>query len=127
MSFIRFLEQNDFIEWWYKNGDSGSENFAVKYFDEDQNKESLFYPDWIVKLKEGKILILDTKKGLTAKNNDTKLKAEALQEWIEKSCHKNIVGGIVANVSGIWKINKNKTYKWDGNYSDWINLGTIMK
>jgi len=127
MSFMRFLEQNNSIEWWYKNGDSGSENFAVKYFDEDQNKESLFYPDWIVKLKDGKILILDTKKGLTAKNNDTKVKAEALQKWIEKSYHKNLVGGIAANVSGIWKINKNKTYKWDRNYSEWINLGTIMK
>ena len=121
-TFIRFLEQKDSVDWWYKNGDSGSENFAVKYFDEDQNKESLFYPDWIIKLNNGKIFILDTKKGMTAKDNDTKLKAEALQEWIKHSEHKNLVGGIVANVSRIWKINKNKTYKWDQNYSEWENL-----
>ncbi|MHA1491311.1 MAG: DEAD/DEAH box helicase [Promethearchaeota archaeon] len=121
-TFIRFLEQKDSVDWWYKNGDSGSENFAVKYFDEDQNKDSLFYPDWIIKLNNGKLYILDTKKGMTAKDNDTKLKAEALQKWIKNSGQKNIIGGIVANVSSIWKINKNKTYKWDQNYSEWENL-----
>lgn len=127
ITFIRFLEQKDSVDWWYKNGDSGSENFAVKYFDEEQNKESLFYPDWIIKLKDGKIYILDTKKGMTAKDKDTKLKAEALQGWIKNFGHKNIIGGIVANVSGIWKINKNKNYKWDQNYSEWDNLDEEIK
>jgi type III restriction enzyme len=30
--FTKFLEDNtDSIDWWYKNGDSGSEHFAVGY------------------------------------------------------------------------------------------------
>jgi len=125
ISFIKYLEQKENIKWWYKSGDSGSENFAVKYWDKDENKEKLFFPDWIIKLKSGKTLILDTKQGITAKSNDTKYKAEALQEWINKE-KKNIEGGIVDNVSGIWKINNNKEYKWDQNYSEWENLDELF-
>jgi len=125
ISFIRYLEQKENIGWWYKSGDLGSENFAVKYLDKDENKEKLFFPDWIIKLKNGKILILDTKQGLTAKLNDTKYKAEALQEWINKD-KKDIDGGIVVNVSGIWKINNNKEYYWNPNYSEWENLDELV-
>ncbi|ODS39905.1 MAG: hypothetical protein A7315_10165 [Candidatus Altiarchaeales archaeon WOR_SM1_79] len=124
-SFIRYLEQKESVEWWYKSGDSGSENFAIKYVDKDEDKEKLFFPDWIIKLKNGKILILDTKQGLTAKSNDTKYKAEALQEWINKN-KKDIDGGIVVSVSGIWKINNNKEYNWDPNYSEWENLDELI-
>ena len=123
--FIKYTESKKEIEWWYKSGDLGSENFAVKYLDKDENKEKLFFPDWIIKLKRGNILILDTKQGLTAKLNDTKYKAEALQEWINKD-KKDIDGGIVVNVSGIWKINNNKEYKWDPNYSEWENLDELI-
>jgi type III restriction enzyme len=123
--FVKYLESKKGIEWWYKSGDSGSENFAVKYFDLDEDKYRLFYPDWIIKLKNGKILIVDTKQGLSAKTNDTKFKAEALHQWIK--INKNIMGGIVVNVSDIWKINFNKKYKWDVNYSEWKNLDDFVK
>lgn len=124
-NFIKYLESKKEIEWWYKNGSSGSLNFAVKYLDKDDEKEKLFFPDWIVKLKSNKIFVLDTKQGLTTKSTDTKYKAEALQEWISKN-KRNINGGIVANVSGIWKINNNKEYNWDPNYSEWKNLDELF-
>ena len=127
ISFIRYLENKENVDWWYKQGNSGSENFAVKYFDEQENKEALFYPDWKIKLKDGKILIVDTKKGITAKSQDTKFKSEALQKWIKENKDKNIIGGIVANVSGIWKLNNNETYNWDNNYTEWIKLDEIIK
>jgi len=124
-NFIKYLESKKEIEWWYKNRSSGSENFSVKYLDKDDEKEKLFFPDWIIKLNSGKILILDSKQGLTTKSNDTKYKAEGLQEWINKG-DKNIGGGIVANVSEIWKINNNMEYKWDTNYSEWKNLDELF-
>lgn len=126
IAFIRYLESKDSVKWWHKNGDSGSENFAIKYFDEDEDKESLFFPDWIVKLKDGKTFILDTKGGITAKENKTRDKAEVLQEWIKRSKNESLAGGIVASVSNIWKINKRKTYKWDKNYSEWEDLDSLL-
>ncbi len=120
-AFIKYVESKN-IDWWYKNGDFGSEHFSIPFYDEVDKKEKLFYPDWIIRLKDERIFILDTKKGMTAKDKDTKLKAEALQKWIKNSGNKDLIGGIVANVSGIWKVNKNKTYKWDQNYSEWENL-----
>jgi len=77
--FLKPLEENKEVVWWYKNGDTGSEFFAIDYYNEDENKDRLFYPDWIVKTKN-KIWIIDTKAGFTAESKDTKYKAEALQK-----------------------------------------------
>jgi len=61
-SFIDFLEENGDTVWWYKNGDFGSEFFSISYHSTVDNKERLFYPDWVIKTKKG-VFIVDTKKG----------------------------------------------------------------
>lgn len=48
-SFYKYLEGQDGIEWWFKNGDSGKDWLAIRYFSEERNEEALFYPDWIFK------------------------------------------------------------------------------
>ncbi len=59
--FIEFLERNsDYIDWWYKNGDSGRQHFAVPYLLADGTKKP-FYIDFIIRLKNGKIFLFDTK------------------------------------------------------------------
>jgi type III restriction enzyme len=120
LNFIKLLEEkNDNIIWWYKNGDSGSEHFSISYYNPDENKEKLFYPDWIVKTKN-KVWIIDTKAGMTASDPDTKYKAEALQEWLKS--HKEFSGGIaVKDVNG-WKINQNKKYSYTPALKDWLRL-----
>jgi type III restriction enzyme len=122
--FIRYIESKN-IDWWYKNGDSGSEHFSIPFYDDIERKEKLFYPDWIIKVKDT-ILILDTKQGLsgTVGSADTKRKAEALQRWIKEQnkAGKKFKGGIISNVSGIWKINDNAEYKADANYTEWKDL-----
>jgi type III restriction enzyme len=140
--FIDYLESKKSIDWWYKSGNSGRDNFAVKYFDRDDNVFKLFYPDWIIKLKSNKILILDTKKGNTAKSNDTTYKAEALQNWIKEQ-KQEIIGGIVVNISGIWKLNNKNIYSYKSNiddvsknslkdsgykseFNDWIDLDNLL-
>lgn len=126
--FIKYIESKD-IDWWYKNGDSGSEHFSIPFYDEVQKKERLFYPDWIIKVKDT-ILILDTKQGLsgTVGSADTKRKAEALQKWIKEQNKKGkkLKGGIISNVSGIWKINDNEKYNVDANYIEWKNLDKLI-
>jgi len=122
--FIQYIESKN-VDWWYKNGDSGSEHFSIPFYDDLERKEKLFYPDWIIKIKDT-IFILDTKQGLsgTVGSADTKRKAEALQIWIKEQnkAGKKFKGGIISNVSGIWKINDNDEYKADINYTEWKDL-----
>jgi type III restriction enzyme len=118
IAFIKFLEEQDVL-WWYKNGDSGSEYFSISYNNPDENKEKLFYPDWIVKIGST-TWVIDTKAGITAESNDTKYKAEALQEWLKSK--KGFKGGIaVKDVNG-WKINKNKEYSYSPAMKGWEKL-----
>jgi hypothetical protein len=119
-SFIKLLEEKgNAVEWWYKNGDSGSEYFSISYYNPDENKEKLFYPDWIIKTKN-KTWIVDTKAGFTAESNDTKYKAEALQEWLKGK--KGFAGGIVVNDANGWKINANKEYSYTPAMKGWDNF-----
>lgn len=118
-NFIKFLEspQNKSVIWWHKNGDNGSEHFSISYYNPDENKEKLFYPDWIIKTKKG-VIIIDTKAGITAESNDTKYKAEALQAWLKG--RKDFDGGIaVQDGPNGWKINRNAKYSFDSSMKGW--------
>jgi type III restriction enzyme len=123
--FIEFLEssKNKNIVWWHKNGDSGSEHFSIPYYNSDENREKLFYPDWIIKTKN-KVYIIDTKAGFTAESNDTKYKAETLQEWLKNK--KDFDGGIVVqDGSSGWKINNQKKYSYDQSMKNWEVLDLL--
>lgn len=61
ISFKNYLVQHGAaIDWWYKNGDQGKEHFAVPYINL-QNELRLFYVDFVIKFKSGKIGLFDTK------------------------------------------------------------------
>jgi len=128
--FIQYIESKN-VDWWYKNGNYGSEHFTMPYYDNVEKKEKSFYPDWIIKIKNV-ILILDTKQGLsgTVGSPDTKRKAEALQKWIKKQNEKDskyrFKGGIISKVSEIWKINNNEEYNINSNYTEWKDLSEIF-
>ncbi|MBA4318224.1 MAG: hypothetical protein C0412_07470 [Flavobacterium sp.] len=100
-AFIKFLEKSDQIEWWFKNGDRDATFFAVPYVENGEQKP--FYVDFIVKFKDGKTGLFDTKSGNTIK--DAREKSDGLQEYAKK--HKNISGGIVANTNS-----KNFSGRW---------------
>ena len=102
--FVDYLEGNDSVEWWYKNGDNGAEHFSVKRTD-----GGLFYPDWFVKTKKS-MWILDTKSGFTAEGEHAKVRVAALEEWLKKN--KEYKGGLVKNESGLWKIAKSDSLNW---------------
>lgn len=119
--FINFLEKHQNISWWHKQNDSGKDNFAVEYFDTQENKERLFYPDFIIKTVDNKIYFVDTKKDATAKSTETKDKAEALQKWIKENQNKSefkIIGGIVISQYPNWLINFSDMYVYE-NSNDW--------
>jgi type III restriction enzyme len=97
------------IEWWFKNGDHGKEYYAIRYFNTTDKEERLFYPDWIIKFKDGRVGIFDTKKGNTAEN--TEGRAEALAKKL-KELGKSYVGGIAVFENGVWHYNRSEKYKY---------------
>ena len=110
-SFIEKLKNSKNIEWWFKNGDEGLSFFAVPYQDENDENRS-FYIDFIVKFKDGRIGLFDTKSGNTI--IDSRYKSDGLQEYIQRhQVDKNFIGGIITsdadiNNANIWHIYKGK-------------------
>lgn len=101
--FTKFLEENtDSIDWWYKNGDSGSEHFAVGYKN-GQGSDALFYVDYIIRMKNGKIFLFDTK----SENSDPEApnKHNALVEYLGDDWNegKNVMGGVIIEENQNWK------------------------
>ena len=118
--FIKFLESQKSITWWHKQDDSGRNVFAIEYYDKQEKKVRLFYPDFIIMTKN-RVYLLDPKNNITAKSQETADKGRALQKWIKKNESKykfEIVGGIVIEKYPDWKINENENYVYE-NEKDW--------
>lgn len=104
--FERYCESKDDIDWVYKNGDTGQQYFSIVYLDAF-GKQWLFYPDYIVKKKNGEVWIIETKggeTGNTSKNIDRQVanKFEAFKEYAK---NKNLHWGFVRDKNEILKIN----------------------
>jgi type III restriction enzyme len=97
--FINFIDKHKKTHWWFKNGDQGKDYYAVKYFNTTEQKESLFYPDWIIKFTDGRIGIFDTKAGRTLL---TEGRAKGLALKLNE-LGKNYVGGIVKQANGVFE------------------------
>ena len=111
LKFIKYIEQKgDKLEWWFKNGEGSKEYYCLKYFNTSTKEESLFYPDWILKFKDGRIGIFDTKSGFTAQNPEGR--AEGLADKILKlnSEGGNFIGGLVVLENNQWYLFKNDKY-----------------
>jgi type III restriction enzyme len=101
-AFIHYLDSKpEHIDWHWHNGDERIEiNFGISY----NNGTSTFYPDFIVKFKDGRIGIFDTKP-IDYNLEDNKIKANALFRYLEEqnkmrdSIHGKLVGGIVVSNS----------------------------
>jgi len=109
LEFIDFLESREgSIDWWFKQG-VGRDFFGLHYVNTRSKKSAIFYPDWILKLSNGKLLIADTKLGQTA--SDTEGRAEALAARLKKM-GANYLGGIIVKENGIWHINQAPDYEY---------------
>ena len=104
--FERFCEEKDDIEWVYKNGDTGQQYFSIVYID-NLKKQWLFYPDYIIKKKDGDVWIIETKGGEIgnqSKNIDRQVfnKFEAFKKY---AAGKPIKWGFVRDKNEKLKIN----------------------
>jgi len=100
--FARWIDaQREEVDWWYKNGDEGKQHFAVPYKTQD-GKNRCFYVDFIIRLKDGTILLLDTKTHGSDENG--KEKNNALYEFVETYREKGIkmYGGVLIQEGDNW-------------------------
>src|SRR3989304_777822 len=120
--FIDFLDNHTSVEWWLKNGEGHGTFFAIPYTDTDK-VEKPFYVDFIVKVKDGRIGLFDTKSGITAEIAGPK--SGGLQKYIkeENKRSKTLFGGIVIPKSGSFWIFDKAPYKYDKSLAGWEILG----
>ena len=120
--FELYCEENKNIDWVYKNGDTGQLYLSIVYLDK-LNQQWLFYPDYIIKLKNGEYWIIETKGG--EKNNKSKnidrksnIKFLAFKNYAKKN---DIKWGFVRDKDNELFIN-NTIYTEDMNNSNWTPL-----
>ena len=100
--FTAFLEQNaENIDWWYKNGDEGKQHYSVPYTMSNGDK-SLFYVDFIVRMKNGQVFLFDTK----SENSDSEApyKHNGLIEYMNapEQADQHLQGGVIIEKNDVW-------------------------
>ena len=105
---------------------NGKDFYALKYFNTTENRERLFYPDWIVKFVDGRIGIFDTKSGFTAANPEGRAEAlsKKLRDLNALADTEKFVGGLCVRENKLWYCNSAENYRYKdekGNLAEgWI-------
>ncbi len=124
--FEDYIEQHkDVVDFIYKNGDKGTEYFSLVY--NTLSSSHHFYPDYIVKMKNGDVYIIETKGGENAKGEDknideyASLKYESLKVYLDKY---NLKGAFVRDITGTLRyLNEGE---WKDNMSDWHPIDELF-
>ena len=102
--FVKYLEANtQYIDWWYKNGESGMSDYAVPYT-KSSGEKGLFYVDFIVRMKNGVVFLLDTK----TRNSrpDDPYKHNGLIDYIASQSGKPLTlkgGVLIESCHDVWR------------------------
>lgn len=121
LNFMKFLDNNDRVQWWFKNGENQEKHFAITYNDQN-DKAHKFYVDFIVKTMNGKLWLLETKGGSTLRDISTKYKSNRLFKYVLEQ-NSNLAGGIVRydDVQDVWFYYNDPEYNCDSN-NHWSSL-----
>lgn len=98
--FADFLEANkDYIDWWYKNGDEGKQHYSIPY-ENSQGEKALFYVDFVIRMKNGQVMLFDTK----TENSDPEApnKHNALLNYMKERPDENLQGGVIVEKNEVW-------------------------
>lgn len=122
-----WCEKNQDLDWYYKNGDKGINYLSVVY--NTLGKQREFYPDYILKFKNGNIWILETKGGEDNSGNDKNIdkqiqnKFDAFKLFAEKY---DLNWGFVRDKRSSLYIN-NTIFENDLNSSEWKLIDSVVK
>lgn len=121
--FVKFLEANtQYIDWWYKNGDSGKANYAIEYHKGNGGEKALFYVDFVIRMKNGHIYLFDTKSA--GSDIFAADKHNALLEYITENstAEQPLAGGVILQQGSNWLYsplpieNTTDTLNWNSFY-----------
>lgn len=121
--FVKFLEANSqWIDWWYKNGDSGKANYAIEYHKGQGGEKALFYVDFVIRMKNGHIYLFDTKSA--GSDIFAADKHNALLEYIKTNttAEQPLAGGVILQQGSNWLYsplpveNTTDTLNWNSFY-----------
>lgn len=105
--FRDFLELHaDCIDWWYKNGDEGKQHYSIPYTMQNGDT-SLFYVDFIIRMKNGQVFLFDTKSAMS--DSEAPFKHNAFLEYINQPERKgqNLLGGVIIEKNEVWYYSQN--------------------
>lgn len=106
--FVEFLEENSqYIDWWYKNGDKGKQHYAIEYMQGgEEGDKSLFYVDFVIRMKNGHIYLFDTKSA--GSDMFAPQKHNALINYIQKhsTTEQPLFGGVLVRQGSNWLYSK---------------------
>ena len=99
--FEYYCDKCDSIKWFYKNGDKGDKYFSIAYRT-GFGQVSLFYPDYIIQMKNGDIWIIETKGGERSGHTDnidkmSPIKFDAFKKYVTKR-HPELKWGFVRDI-----------------------------
>ncbi len=100
--FRMFLEENkEYIDWWYKNGDEGKQHYSIPY-ETSTGDKSLFYVDFIIRMKNGQVFLFDTKS--PGSDGEASNKHNALIDYIAspEREEEHLQGGVLIEKNDIW-------------------------
>ena len=72
--FEKKLDESESVDWWFRNGINQPKYFGTPYLKLNKDgieEEAIFYPDYIVKFKDGTYGVFDTKSGDTTRPGTT--------------------------------------------------------
>jgi type III restriction enzyme len=124
--FEWYCENNKDVEHIYKNGDSGQKYLSIVYTD-SLGRQRLFYPDYVLKMQDGAIWLIETKGGEwkgESKNIDpyAEIKFNALKAFCKKH---NYQFGFVRDRDSRLFIN-NEKYTDDMQGEHWVLIDKVF-
>ncbi len=127
VDFIKHIDRKtDKIEWFWKNG---SEHMKTNFGIQKADKRA-FQPDFIIKFKDGRIGIFDTKAGNGHKEDDNEEKFNALYQYIyqERAKGRNLIGGLVIKDKNKFKYFENIPYiSYKVNKTNWKDFDDLFR
>ena len=126
--FLNYLEQQDCVDWYWENGPELMRvNFGIPY----NGGMNTFQPDFLVRFKNNTVGIFDTK-GVDERVDDTKVKAEALYSYINKTntnrgFEPKVCGGIVIKSGSQFYVYNHEVYHdYAASHDGWENLNDFI-
>lgn len=117
------------INWFYKNGDKGDKYFSIAYRT-GFGQVSLFYPDYIVKLEDGSVWIIETKGGERCGHSDnidqmSPVKFDAFKKYVELR-HPELKWGFVRDIGETLFFNNAEWTEAIAGSDKWVPLTDIL-